>query len=91
MNRHRLVDACLHVKRKNIPECPESRPGERVVPDDMQGIEKNFGPQVAREELWLRRLLHAQEVQNTIAGLSLGYQKNPDQRADDNERRYQQR
>ena len=91
MNRHRLVDACLHVERKNIPECPEPRPSDRVVPDDMQGIEKNFGPQIAREELGLGRLLHTQEVQNTIAGLTLGYQKNPNQRAGNGEGRYQQR
>ena len=83
MNRHSLVDARLHIERKHIAKCPKPSSCQRVVPNDMQGIQKNFGPQITREKPRFGAVLHAQEFQSAIARLALGYQKNPDQRASD--------
>ena len=38
MNRHRLIDARLHIERKNIAKCPKSGSREWVISNDMQRI-----------------------------------------------------
>ena len=59
MNRHRLVNASLHVEGKHIAKCPKPGSGQRVVSNDMQGIQKDFGAQITLKKSHFCPVLHA--------------------------------
>ena len=91
MNRHRLVDAGLHIEGKYIAESSQTGSREWVVTNDVQRIEKNFRPQITLKKPGSRGLTQAKKFKNAALRLAFGNEENPSHRGGEDNRGNQQR
>ena len=97
MNRNRLIDTGIDIKRHDIRISSQTRSRHRVVPHNFYGVAENLGSKIREgcAGLWLSGLgnhrRHSEKFQHAIAGLAFRGKENPSDQKPDGEHGNDQR